>query len=87
MSTSQTVLQGQDTVIQAGLYMSFELGGKKWMLTLSDGRRGPSRYSVDAGDTVAGGTLLTPRPRIWGCMSHVTHRDVVIKNGLTNESS
>jgi transposase len=46
MSTSQTVLQGQDTVIQAGLYMSFELGDKKWMLTLSDGRRGPSRYSA-----------------------------------------
>ncbi len=48
-----TVLQGQDTVIQADLYMSLELGDKKWMLTLSDGRRGPSRYSVDAGDTAA----------------------------------
>ena len=48
-----TVLQGQDTVIQADLYMSFELGDKKWMLTLSDGRRGPSRYGVDAGDTAA----------------------------------
>src|SRR5437667_4081348 len=31
--------------------MSLELGDKKWMLTLSDGRRGPSRYNVDAGDT------------------------------------
>ncbi|UUZ62427.1 IS110 family transposase [Polaromonas sp. P1-6] len=48
-----TVLQGQDTVIQADLYMSFELGDKKWMLTLSDGRRGPGRYTVDAGDTAA----------------------------------
>jgi transposase len=33
--------------------MSFELGDKKWQLTLSDGRRGPSRYSVGAGDTAA----------------------------------
>ena len=33
--------------------MSFELSDKKWQLTLSDGRRGPSRYSVDAGDTAA----------------------------------
>jgi transposase len=48
-----TVLQGQDTEIQVDLYMSFELGDKKWMLTLSDGRRGPSRYTVDAGDTAA----------------------------------
>lgn len=48
-----TILQGQDTEIQADLYMSFELGDKKWMLTPSDGRRGPSRYSVDAGDTAA----------------------------------
>lgn len=48
-----TVLQDQDTVIQADLYMSFELGDKKWMLTLSDGRRGPSRCNVDAGDTAA----------------------------------
>ena len=48
-----TVLQGQDTVIQADLYMSLELGDKKWMLTLSDGRRGPSRYNMDAGDTAA----------------------------------
>lgn len=52
MST-QIVLQGQDAGIPADLYMSFELGDKKWQLTLSDGRRGPSRYSVDAGDTAA----------------------------------
>ena len=53
MSTTQTVLQGKDTAIQGELYMSFELGDKSWKLTLSDGRRGPSRYSVDAGDTAA----------------------------------
>src|SRR3989442_4772391 len=51
MSTAQIAQSGQDTVIQADLYMSLELGDKKWMLTLSDGRRGPSRYTVDAGDT------------------------------------
>lgn len=53
MSNSQTVLQGVDRVIQGELYMSFELGDKQWRLTLSDGRRGPSRYSVGAGDTAA----------------------------------
>src|SRR2546427_1380650 len=33
--------------------MSWEVGEKKWLLTLSEGRRGPSRYGVDAGDTAA----------------------------------
>ncbi|UUZ68992.1 transposase [Polaromonas sp. P2-4] len=53
MSTTQTVLQGKDTTIRADLYMSFELSDKKWQLTLSDGRRSPGRYSVEAGDTAA----------------------------------
>ena len=53
MSTTQTVPQGKDTAIQGELYMSFELGDKSWKLTASDGRRGPSRYSVDAGDAAA----------------------------------
>lgn len=53
MTTNQTVLQGMDTAIQGGLYMSFELGDKSWKLTMSDGRRGPGRYNVDAGDTAA----------------------------------
>jgi transposase len=30
--------------------MSFELADKTWRLTISGGRRGPSRYTVDAGD-------------------------------------
>ena len=51
--TTQTVLQGKDTATQGGLYMSFELGDKSWKLTMSDGRRGPGRYNVDAGDTAA----------------------------------
>ena len=53
MSTTQAVLQGQDTAIQTDLFMSFELSDKKWQLTLSDGRRGQSRDSVEAGDTAA----------------------------------
>jgi transposase len=40
-------------VICADLYLSFELGDKRWALTMSDGRRGPSRYSVYAGDRAA----------------------------------
>jgi transposase len=53
MSTTQTVPQIKDTAIQGELYMSFEPGDKKWTLTASDGRRGPSRYNVDADDTAA----------------------------------
>jgi transposase len=53
MTTTQTVPHGEDTAIQGELYMSFELGDKQWKLAASDGRRGPSRYSVDAGDKKA----------------------------------
>ncbi|VTU45439.1 hypothetical protein SRS16P2_00148 (plasmid) [Variovorax sp. SRS16] len=53
MSTTQAVPQIKDTAIAGDLYMSFELGDKKWTLTASGGGRGPSRYNVDAGDTAA----------------------------------
>ena len=53
MATTQTVLHGKDTATVGELYMSLELGDRSWKLTISDGRRGPSRYSVDAGDTAA----------------------------------
>jgi transposase len=53
MSTTQAVPQDKDTAIPDELYMSFELGDKSWKLTASDGRHGPSRYSVHAGDTAA----------------------------------
>ncbi|MDB5930572.1 MAG: transposase [Polaromonas sp.] len=53
MSSIHTVLQGEDTQLPAELYMSFELSDKKWQLTLSDGRKAPSRYAVNAGDTAA----------------------------------
>src|SRR5205809_6670501 len=53
MSTTQTVAQGKDTASAGELYMSFELGDKSWQVTVSDGRRGPSRYNVDAADVAA----------------------------------
>jgi len=53
MSSFHTVLHGEGTQLRAELYMSFELSDKKWQLTLSDGRKGPSRYAVNAGDTTA----------------------------------
>lgn len=49
MSTTQ-VPQRVDTAIQGALYMSFELGDKKWKMTASDGGR---RYNVNAGATTA----------------------------------
>jgi transposase len=52
MST-QAVLEGKDTTEQRPLLISFELGDKSWTLTFSDGRRGPGRYSVAAGDQAA----------------------------------
>ena len=53
MATTQTVLHGKDTATVGELYMSLELGDRSWKLTISDGRRGPSRYSVEAGATAA----------------------------------
>jgi transposase len=53
MSTTQTAPQVKDTAVAGELYMSFELGDKKWKLTASDGHRGASRYNVDAGDMAA----------------------------------
>jgi transposase len=53
MKPIQTGLQGEDTTAPRALYMSLELGDRTWKLTLSDGRRGPSRYTVAAGDKAA----------------------------------
>lgn len=56
--TTQTVLPGKDTAKAGELYISFELGDKKWKVTASDGCRGPSRYNMDAGDTTAVGDCI-----------------------------
>src|SRR5262245_56241404 len=44
---------GKDTRTAGELYMAFELGEKSWKLTLSDGARSPSRYTLAASDTAA----------------------------------
>jgi len=53
MAATQTVPQRADAATQGELYVSFELGDKKWKVTAGDGRFGPSQYSVDAGDKEA----------------------------------
>jgi transposase len=53
MNAPDTALQGQDTTITGRLYMAFELGEKSWKLSLGDGLRAPSRYTVAAGDKEA----------------------------------
>ena len=53
MKASGTALQGKHTVEARELYMAFELGEKNWKLSLGDGARSPSRYTVPAGDTAA----------------------------------
>ncbi len=50
MNVAETALHGKDTGAAGQLYMAVELSDKKWLLVLSDGARGPSRYTVDAGD-------------------------------------
>ncbi len=53
MNASGTALQGKHTVEASELYMAFELSEKDWKLSLSDGERSPSHYTVAAGDTAA----------------------------------
>ncbi|MFX1716195.1 hypothetical protein [Paraburkholderia sp. A1RO-5L] len=53
MDASDTALHGQNTTAAGRLYMALELGEKRWKLSLGDGRRAPSRYTVAAGDTTA----------------------------------
>ena len=53
MNASGTALQGKHTVEASELYMAFELAEKNWKLSLGDGARGPSHYTVAAGDTAA----------------------------------
>ncbi len=53
MNASGTALRGKHTVEASALYMAFELSEKDWKLALGDGARGPSRYTVSAGDTAA----------------------------------
>ncbi len=51
MTASGTALKGKHTVEVSALYMAFELSEKNWKLSLGDGVRAPSRYTVAAGDT------------------------------------
>ena len=64
MTTTQTVPHGKDTASQGELYISFELGDRSWKLTFGDGRRGPGRYNLAAGDTSA----------VLGCVSKARAR-------------
>lgn len=53
MDTPDTALRGQNTTAGGRLYMVFELSEKNWKLSLGDGQRAPSRFTVAAGDTTA----------------------------------
>jgi len=53
MNAPGTALQGKDTGIARELYMAVELSEKSWKLSLGDGARGPSHYTVMAADTAA----------------------------------
>jgi hypothetical protein len=50
MNAPETALPGKHTGAAGQLYMAFELSDRKWLLVVSDGARGASRYTVDAGD-------------------------------------
>ena len=49
MNTHGTA-QGKHAETASELYVALELGEKNWKLSLGDGVRGPSRYTVTAGD-------------------------------------
>jgi transposase len=53
MNASGTALRGEHTVEASELYMAFELSEKNWKLSLGDGVRSPSHYTVAAGDSAA----------------------------------
>lgn len=53
MTSPQTTPRGRHTPKVSDLYMSFDLGDKRWKLSVGDGSRSVSRYSVGAGDTEA----------------------------------
>ena len=53
MTTTRTVLRDKDKAVGGDLYMSFELGDKRWQMSIADSRRCVSRYTVAAGDTAA----------------------------------
>ncbi len=76
MNAPGTALQGKLAGAVSELYMAFELGEKNWKLSLSDGARGPSRYTVMAGDKAAvleriakarARCGLAPEPRVHSC--------------------
>jgi transposase len=70
MTTTQTVLRGKNTAIQGALYISFELGDKKWKLTTGDGRHSASRYTVDAPATRPRLLTACARPRSAASSEH-----------------
>jgi len=43
----------QATTRRGDLHVSFVLGDRSWRVSCIDGVRGPSRYSVNAGDQAA----------------------------------
>ena len=51
MATTRKVLRGQLTTKPVDLYMSLELGDKRWHISIGDERRSVSHYIVEAGHT------------------------------------
>ena len=53
MRSIQSVPRSEQAPQQDDLFMSLELGDKRWKLSIGDVRHGTSRYDVAAGDTKA----------------------------------
>jgi len=53
MMSIESSPRGEHVVQQDDLFMSLELGDKRWKLSIGDARHGTSRYDVAAGDTAA----------------------------------
>jgi len=83
MTTTRTVLRDKDTSDGGDLYMSFELGDKRWQMSIGDRRRCVSHYTVAAGDTAAvADCIIKAGARLRGWRHFANRRELAGSLGL-----
>jgi len=63
MATLRTVLRGTDAAISGDLFVAFELSDRQWKLSIGDGGRSVSHYTVESGNTDAVGDCIAKASR------------------------
>ena len=59
MRSIESIPRDEHAAQRDHLFMSLELGDKRWKLSIGDGGHGVSRYDVPAGDTAAVAECVT----------------------------